>query len=129
MEGVVGVGGAPSIVANRLAYSILRDAVKTGKPLYARFSVLNLMSFLSDECRFPHVLPDGSGNQQNTPFYPNRNGARTRGNNAGNGFTAIDEKLANLNIRDVCWELILSGIVFTFFKGSISPRPFIPIRR
>ena len=85
------------------------------------------MPFLSDECRFPHVLPDGSGNQ-NTSYYPNRNGVRTRGNNAGNGFTAIDEKLANLNIRDVCWELIFSHNVFTFFKGPISSRPFIPIR-
>jgi hypothetical protein len=36
MEGVVGVGGAPSIAANQLAYSILRDDVKTGKPLYTR---------------------------------------------------------------------------------------------
>lgn len=60
------------------------------------------------------MLPDGSGNQ-NTPFYPNRNGTRPRGNNGGNGFTAIDEKLANLNIRDVCWELTLSDIIFTFF--------------
>ncbi|KAF8349706.1 hypothetical protein F5887DRAFT_1058981 [Amanita rubescens] len=52
-----------------------------------------------DECRFPHVLPDGSGNQ-NTSHYPNRNGARTRGNSGVNGFPGIDEKLANLNIRD-----------------------------
>jgi hypothetical protein len=35
MEGVVAVGGAPSIVANQLAYSIPRDAVKMGKILYA----------------------------------------------------------------------------------------------
>ena len=46
MEGVVEVGGAPSIVANHLAYSILRDAVKTGKPLYAWFCALSLMSIL-----------------------------------------------------------------------------------
>ncbi|KAK2461599.1 hypothetical protein APHAL10511_006062 [Amanita phalloides] len=50
-----------------------------------------------DECRFPHVMPDGSGNQ-NASFY--RTGGRVRGNNNGNGYTPIDEKLANLNIRD-----------------------------
>lgn len=44
MEGVVGVGGAPSTVANHLAYSILRDAVKMGESLYARFCTLSLMS-------------------------------------------------------------------------------------
>lgn len=65
------------------------------------------------------MLPDGSGNQ-NTSHYPNRNGARTRGTNNGNGFSGIDEKLANLNIRDVCWTLTSSSdTVLTTLKDQI----------
>ncbi|KAF8641050.1 hypothetical protein AX17_000694 [Amanita inopinata Kibby_2008] len=52
-----------------------------------------------DDCRFPHILPDGSGSQ-NAPYYPNRGGTRSRGHNPGNGFAAIDEKLGNMTIRD-----------------------------
>ncbi|KAF8632966.1 hypothetical protein AX15_001563 [Amanita polypyramis BW_CC] len=51
-----------------------------------------------DDCRFPHILPDGSASQN--PYYSNRGGARMRGNSAGNGFTGMDEKFANLHIRD-----------------------------
>ncbi|KIL71734.1 hypothetical protein M378DRAFT_183092 [Amanita muscaria Koide BX008] len=51
------------------------------------------------DCRFPHVPFDGTGNP-NAP-HSNRGGTRSRGNH-GNTFTVLDEKLAHLNIRDVC---------------------------
>ncbi|KAF8215968.1 hypothetical protein K438DRAFT_1954654 [Mycena galopus ATCC 62051] len=45
------------------------------------------------ECRFPHVMPaDGA---PPPPFYPSRGGGPRRGGHAnGNGFAAIEEKLA-----------------------------------
>ena len=64
------------------------------------------MHLPSDDCRFPHILSDGSANQNG--FNSNRSGARIRGNSAGNGSAGIDEKFANLNIRDVWFQDILS---------------------
>ncbi|KAJ7293095.1 hypothetical protein C8J57DRAFT_15981 [Mycena rebaudengoi] len=51
-----------------------------------------------NDCRFPHVIsPDGA----QAPFYPSRGGGpRPRGHMNGNGFGAIDEKLANMSIHD-----------------------------
>ncbi|KAJ6575361.1 hypothetical protein B0H19DRAFT_638880 [Mycena capillaripes] len=52
------------------------------------------------ECRFPHVMPQ-EGAAPHTPVYPSRGGGpRPRGHANGNGFTAIDEKLANLSIQE-----------------------------
>lgn len=59
--------------------------------------------FSSDECRFPHVLPDGSGTHQ-VPYFSGRGGPRPRhvnGNGNGNGFHVINEKLAGMTVRDV----------------------------
>ncbi|KAJ6621109.1 hypothetical protein B0H10DRAFT_2215377 [Mycena sp. CBHHK59/15] len=52
------------------------------------------------ECRFPHVIsPDGPNGH--APYYPARGGGpRSRGHMNGNGFGAIDEKLANMSIQD-----------------------------
>ncbi|KAJ7675375.1 hypothetical protein B0H17DRAFT_1161618 [Mycena rosella] len=54
------------------------------------------------DCRFPHVMPT-EGAPAHTPLYPPRGGGpRPRGhmNGNGNGFPAIDEKLANMSIQD-----------------------------
>ncbi|KAJ7161337.1 hypothetical protein C8R43DRAFT_1123795 [Mycena crocata] len=52
------------------------------------------------DCRFPHVMPQ-EGAAGHTPFYPSRGGGpRPRGHMNGNGFAAIDEKMANLSIQD-----------------------------
>ncbi|KAJ7492386.1 hypothetical protein FB451DRAFT_530260 [Mycena latifolia] len=52
------------------------------------------------DCRFPHVMPT-EGAVGHTPFYPARGGGpRPRGHVNGNGFSAIDEKLANMSIQD-----------------------------
>ncbi|KAJ7651709.1 hypothetical protein DFH06DRAFT_1270570 [Mycena polygramma] len=54
----------------------------------------------STECRFPHVMPQ-EGAAVHTPVYPSRGGAPRRGGHAnGNGFAAIDEKLANLSLQE-----------------------------
>jgi len=53
----------------------------------------------SDDCRFPHVLPEGHppGN------FPGRNGVRARGGHANtNGFGPIEEKLEGVTVKDVC---------------------------
>lgn len=60
------------------------------------FSVLGITS---DDCRFPHVTPDGSGSHH-VPYYGGRGALRPRQAN-GNGFPAIEEKIANLSIREV----------------------------
>ncbi|KAF8078821.1 hypothetical protein FPV67DRAFT_81025 [Lyophyllum atratum] len=51
-----------------------------------------------DDCRYPHVLPDGNGNHP-IPYFSGRGGARPRHPN-GNGIAAINENLANLSTRD-----------------------------
>ncbi|KAJ6503292.1 hypothetical protein C8R47DRAFT_197461 [Mycena vitilis] len=52
------------------------------------------------ECRFPHVMPQ-EGAAVHAPVYPSRGGAPRRGGHAnGNGFAAIDEKLANLSLEN-----------------------------
>ncbi|RDB29633.1 hypothetical protein Hypma_015741 [Hypsizygus marmoreus] len=51
-----------------------------------------------DDCRFPHVLSDGSGNHTSY-FSGGRGGARSRQPN-GNGIATINEKLSALTVRD-----------------------------
>ncbi|PFH54849.1 hypothetical protein AMATHDRAFT_72605 [Amanita thiersii Skay4041] len=70
-----------------------------------------------DDCRFPHVLPD-STNSQTPSFYSNRGTARGRSYGTANGFAAIDEKLANMNIRDVYNHHHSSGGRSRFNQGS-----------
>ncbi|KAJ7631216.1 hypothetical protein FB45DRAFT_559949 [Roridomyces roridus] len=48
------------------------------------------------ECRFPHVMPP-EGTVGHIPFYPTRGGAPRP---QRNGFTVIDEKLANLSLQE-----------------------------
>lgn len=52
-----------------------------------------------DDCRFPHVLPDVTNTQ--APHFNGR-GPRSRDNarNGPNGIPTIDEKMANLNVRE-----------------------------
>ncbi|KAF7337451.1 Ankyrin repeat containing protein [Mycena sanguinolenta] len=49
-----------------------------------------------NDCRFPHIMPqEGAPAAQAPPFYASRGGGPRRGGHAnGNGFAAIDEKLA-----------------------------------
>ncbi|GLB35956.1 putative ankyrin repeat [Lyophyllum shimeji] len=51
-----------------------------------------------DDCRYPHVLPDGNGNHS-VPYFSGRGGARPRHSN-GNGIAAVNEKLSGLSVRD-----------------------------
>ncbi|TFK56569.1 hypothetical protein OE88DRAFT_34052 [Heliocybe sulcata] len=60
-----------------------------------------------DECRFPHVLPDGNGPQ----VYPHYAPPMPRGpprprhfSNAANGIASIEEKMAGMNVREVGLE-------------------------
>jgi hypothetical protein len=57
-------------------------------------------SFYSDDCRFPHILPEGTASHPST-YFSGRGGLRSRGNNTnGNGNGTIEEKLAGLkNVR------------------------------
>ncbi|KAJ7246283.1 hypothetical protein B0H12DRAFT_763497 [Mycena haematopus] len=48
-----------------------------------------------NDCRFPHVMPQDGSAGHAPPFYPSRGGGPRRGGHAnGNGFAAIEEKLA-----------------------------------
>ncbi|KDQ63344.1 hypothetical protein JAAARDRAFT_121021 [Jaapia argillacea MUCL 33604] len=56
-----------------------------------------------DECRFPHVMPDGPLPQQ-PPYFPGGRGGhhhRPRGPPHVNGVAAIEEKMADMTVRDV----------------------------
>ncbi|EPQ61417.1 hypothetical protein GLOTRDRAFT_124253 [Gloeophyllum trabeum ATCC 11539] len=57
-----------------------------------------------DECRFPHVLPDSTGFQQNYPHFPGplpRGPPRPRHlSNAANGVGSIEAKMADMTVRD-----------------------------
>lgn len=54
----------------------------------------------SADCRFPHVAPDGTVINP-TPYYGGRGGAPRPRQANGNGIQAIEEKVANLSIREV----------------------------
>lgn len=51
-----------------------------------------------DDCRYPHILPDGNGIHP-MPYFSGRGGARPRHPN-GNGITAVSERLSGLSVRD-----------------------------
>lgn len=48
-----------------------------------------------DDCRFPHILPDGSG-----PGMQVRVGPRPRPHSFGNGLNGIDERMGAMNLRE-----------------------------
>lgn len=62
----------------------------------------------SDDCRFPHVMPDGNAALpgHHAPYFAGRGGGprqprghgQPNGNGNGNG---LEEKFNNMNIRDV----------------------------
>ena len=49
-----------------------------------------------DDCRFPHVLPDGSG-----PGMHARVGPRPRPHSFGNGLNGIEERMGAMQLREV----------------------------
>lgn len=78
-------------------------------------------SLFSDDCRFPHVPLEAPTHP--APYFSGRGGvprarhhSHINGNGNVNGFGAIDEKLANMAIRDVG---LFSHVVFT---STISSR-------
>jgi len=64
-------------------------------------TLLLLFPSESDDCRFPHVLPDNSGPHQQ--FVGGRGGApRSRPHvNGSNGIGTIEEKMSGMTLRDV----------------------------
>lgn len=51
-----------------------------------------------DDCRFPHVMPEGSG-PHHGPHPPGRGGIRPRNGNS-NGYATINEKFAGMTVRE-----------------------------
>lgn len=64
------------------------------------FIAIYSIETLSDECRFPHVLPDVTNTH---PPHFNGRGPRPKDNarNGPNGIPTIEEKMAHLNVREV----------------------------
>ncbi|KII94153.1 hypothetical protein PLICRDRAFT_50137 [Plicaturopsis crispa FD-325 SS-3] len=52
-----------------------------------------------DECRFPHVIPEGPGPHHQAPF-ASRGPPRPRAPPNGNGYATIEEKLSTMAIKD-----------------------------
>ncbi|CAL1695190.1 unnamed protein product [Somion occarium] len=52
-----------------------------------------------DDCRFPHVLPDGPLPHQ-VPHFNGRGGHRPRASTYVNGYVGLEDKLASMNIQD-----------------------------
>ncbi|KAL4241632.1 hypothetical protein ABKN59_000806 [Abortiporus biennis] len=52
-----------------------------------------------DDCRFPHVMPDGSA-PHHLPHFASRGGHRPRPGTHLNGIAAVEDKLATMNIQD-----------------------------
>jgi hypothetical protein len=98
--------GALLLAENRRACSSLPGGVKMGMH-HSQFllsppdqSVL-IVNIPSDECRFPHIMPENNGSAPSS-YFSGRSGPRPRGNHAnGNGYGAIEEKLANMTVKDV----------------------------
>jgi hypothetical protein len=68
---------------------------------------LNSVVFVhSDDCRFPHVIPEGATSQPPSNF-SGRSGQRPRAHANGNGIGTIEEKFAGMTVRDVCAILCL----------------------
>jgi hypothetical protein len=85
----------------RRVFSSPQEDAKMG--MYMPYSIPFFLAQvqLSTDCRFPHVMPP-EGAAAHTPFYPSRgSGPRPRGHANGNGFAAVDQKLANMSIQDV----------------------------
>jgi hypothetical protein len=75
---------------------------KNGLVYHSFVSIIFSLTFCdSDDCRFPHVTPEGPIPHHGY-FSGRGSGSRPRGHINGNGFGAIDEKLGGTSIRDVC---------------------------
>jgi hypothetical protein len=65
-----------------------------------RLSMLIPEFDFSDDCRFPHVMPDGPG-----PYFTARGGGprqpRGHSQSNNNGSSGLEENFNNMNIRDV----------------------------
>ncbi|KAI0361359.1 hypothetical protein OH77DRAFT_1433449 [Trametes cingulata] len=53
-----------------------------------------------DDCRFPHVLPDGPMNHHHQPHFAPRGGHRPRPPFHGNGMAALEDKFAAMTTQD-----------------------------
>ncbi|KAI8980764.1 hypothetical protein BD414DRAFT_420239 [Trametes punicea] len=53
-----------------------------------------------DECRFPHVLPDGPVNHHHAPHFAPRGGHRPRPAFHANGMVALEDKFAAMTTHD-----------------------------
>ena len=70
--------------------------------IFSTCSPSNSQLCFSDECRFPHILPDGPGAHHPHPHhFSNRGGHRPRPVPHANGITAIEDKFATLNVHEV----------------------------
>ena len=58
-------------------------------------------SYPRDDCRFPHILPDGTTQQHTTNHVPGRGGHRPRPSIHTNGVAGLEEKFATLTTQDV----------------------------
>lgn len=100
--------------ASRLACSSPPEDVGTGIYFLLTYAFLcpNSRICFSDECRFPHILPDGPGAHHPHPHpFSNRGGHRSRPPSHANGITAIEDKFATLNVHEVTFfHMILTSI-------------------
>jgi hypothetical protein len=65
-----------------------------------------LTLYYSDDCRFPHIITEGSNAP---PYFPGKGGFRSRGGHANaNGIVTINEKLETLTLKDVCIQWLLT---------------------
>ena len=100
-EGALGGHLSEALAANPLVYSSLQEDVGMGKSSTGgvRIEVTDRILY-SDDCRFPHVLPENQA-PHNAPFFGARGGHRPRPAPHMNGFAAVEEKLAALSVQDV----------------------------
>lgn len=114
--------GVPSVAANLLVFSSLREDVKTGKCISETLSVTIFFNIHnSDDCRFPHILTDGPGTHNPPHFSGRSGGARPRGDHTNtNGFGTIEEKLGGVTLRDVSTAIHCQGLLTSTYDQDAS---------
>lgn len=71
-----------------------------GKDFLSHVKVRRLIEFNSDECRFPHVLPDAPA-PSHLPHFAPRGGHRPRPSFHAANVNAIEENLSTMTVQDV----------------------------
>jgi hypothetical protein len=101
-------GGDLLLGASLLVFSSPPAGVRMGEYIASFFQlILLILSVYSDDCRFPHVMPDGPGPNHQGHFGGRGGGPRPRGGQpSGHAFRVIEEKFAAMAIQEVNFSFI-----------------------